>query len=51
MNSLDRTWYPKFTTYWGDGNGRDHYITFNNGSFNALRDYHAPTKHGFSLSP
>jgi hypothetical protein len=28
---MQRTNHPKFTTYWGDGHGRDHYITFNNG--------------------
>jgi hypothetical protein len=39
MSSLNRTYHPKWATYWGDGNGRDHYITFNNGGLNEQRMY------------
>lgn len=38
-STLGRTFNPKFTTYGGDGNGRDGYIIFNNGGLNELRDY------------
>ena len=30
-NALARTFYPKYTTYSGDGSGRDGYIVFGNG--------------------
>jgi hypothetical protein len=39
MSSLNRTYHPKWATYWGDGNGRDQYITFNNGGLNEQRMY------------
>lgn len=39
FSTLGRTFNPKFTTYGGDGNGRDGYIIFNNGGLNELRDY------------
>ena len=48
---IDRTYYPKYTTYTGDGAGRDHYIVFNNGGLHGLRDYRAQTKPGFNLGP
>jgi hypothetical protein len=48
---IDRTYYPKYVTYTGDGAGRDHYITFNNGSLHALRDYKGSTKNSFNLGP
>lgn len=48
---IDRTYYPKYVTYTGDGAGRDHYITFNNGGLHALRDYRGPTKNSFNLGP
>lgn len=48
--TLRRTAHPKYTTYWGDGNGKDHYITFNNGSLHGLRDYRGSQQNGFSLS-
>ena len=40
MTTLHRTDHTKFVTYWGDGNGRDHYIVFNNGGLNEQRTYH-----------
>ena len=30
-NALARTFYPKYTTYTGDGSGRDGYVVFGNG--------------------
>ena len=50
-SAIDRTYYPKYTTYTGDGAGRDHYITFNNGGLHALRDYRASQKNAFNLGP
>lgn len=44
QNNLKRTYHPKLTTYWGDGNGRDHYITFANGGFHGQRLYNKATK-------
>lgn len=44
MTTLNRTYHPKFAQYWGDGNGRDHYITFNNGGLNAQRMYGKDTR-------
>ena len=32
-SNLNRTYHPKYTTYTGDGFGRDSYITTNNGGF------------------
>lgn len=51
MSTLNRTYYPKYTTYTGDGNGRDHYIVFNNGGLHALRDYRGSPYDGFDLGP
>jgi len=39
MDSLKRTFDPKFVTYQGDGSGRDSYIVFANGGLNDLRVY------------
>lgn len=50
-SSLSRTYYPKFTTYWGDGAGRDHYIVFNDGGLQPQRDYRGPQYNGFNLGP
>ena len=36
---IDRTYHPKYTTYWGDGSGRDGYAVFANGGLHELRDY------------
>lgn len=44
MTSLNRTYHPKHVTYWGDGNGRDHYITFNNGGLTEQRAYGKDTR-------
>ena len=49
LNSINRTYHPKFTTYTGDGAGRDHYIVFNNGGLNELRDYRGSQYNGFNL--
>ena len=38
-NQINRTDYTKYTTYWGDGYGRDSYIVTGNGG---LRGYMAP---------
>lgn len=51
-SSLNRTNYPKYTTYWGDGNGRDQYVVFNNGGLHDLRDFKGPQgTNGFNLGP
>jgi hypothetical protein len=39
LSGINRTYYPKFTTYTGDGAGRDQYVVFNNGGFNSQRCY------------
>ena len=39
MNNLWRTENIKYTTYFGDGKGRDQYITFCNGGLNELRTF------------
>lgn len=51
LNTLNRTNHPKYTTYWGDGSGRDSYTIMNNGSLHALRDYRGSQYDGFKLSP
>lgn len=51
MSGINRTYNPKWVTYWGDGQGRDGYIVFNNGGLNQLRDYKGPQYNGFNLSP
>lgn len=48
---INRTYHPKYTTFYGDGNGRDHYVIFNNGGLHGLRDFRAHQKHGFNLGP
>lgn len=50
MSGLNRTYNPKWVTYWGDGNGRDQYIVFNNGGLNELRDYKGPQYNGWSAA-
>jgi hypothetical protein len=47
MSSLNRTDHQKWVTYWGDGNGRDHYIVFNNGGLNEQRMYGSDKKNGW----
>ena len=49
--ALCRTFYPKYTTYSGDGSGRDGYIVFGNGGMHGLREYNGATKQGFTTSP
>ena len=49
--ALSRTWYPKYTTYTGDGSGRDGYIVFGNGGLTGLRTYGCSVKQGFTTSP
>lgn len=48
---LNRTWYPKYCTYFGDGSGRDGYVVFGNGGQHDLRKYTGPMKEGFTTSP
>jgi len=48
---LDRTDNQKWTTYTGDGNGRDGYIVFGNGGLNELRYYEGSKPVGFRQSP
>ena len=48
---IHRTFHPKYTIYTGDGNGRDHYILFNNGGLSQLRDYRGSMCSSFNLSP
>ena len=48
---IHRTFHPKYATYTGDGNGRDHYILFNNGGLSQLRDYRGSMRSSFNLSP
>ena len=50
-NALARTFYPKYTTYTGDGSGRDGYVVFGNGGQHDLRVYHGSKKEGFNASP
>ena len=50
-SSIGGTFKTTWTTYYGDGHGRDHYITFNNGGLSTLRDYPAPQHNGFNLGP
>ena len=51
MSSINRTYDPKWVTYWGDGQGRDGYIVFSNGGLNELRDYKGPSYNGWKSSP
>jgi len=37
---LQRTFYPKHTTYWGDGSGRDNHVLQMNGGLNRLEKKH-----------
>ena len=36
LASLQRTFYPKHTTYWGDGTGRDQQTIMNNGGLTPI---------------
>ena len=52
VSTINRTYHPKYTTYTGDGCGRDGYIVFGNGGLHALRDYKGPQPaSGFKLGP
>ena len=47
-SSINRTSYPKYVTYTGDGSGRDGYVTFANGGLHELRNYQgSQPKSGF----
>ena len=35
--SMQRTFYPKYTTYWGDGTGRDNQILEFNGGLTGVQ--------------
>ena len=37
--NINRTENIKYTTYWGDGSGRDGHIVFANGGLHDLRNY------------
>ena len=37
--TINRTEHIKYTTYWGDGSGRDNHIVLGNGGLHDLRDY------------
>ena len=50
-NAMNRTFNPKYTTYTGDGSGRDGYVVFANGGLHALRSYNGPKKETFTTSP
>jgi len=46
--SINRTYNPKYTTYTGDGSGRDGYVVFANGGLHGLRDYQgSKPRHSF----
>lgn len=36
LAALQRTFYPKHTSYFGDGTGRDMQVILNNGSLNHI---------------
>jgi hypothetical protein len=36
---FNRTFHPKYTTFGGDGSGRNNYIFFDNGGLHNLRVY------------
>jgi len=44
MSTLNRTYHPKYTTYTGDGSGRDGYVVFGNGGLHDLRVYNGSVK-------
>jgi len=50
MSGINRTYDPKWVTYWGDGHGRDGYIVFSNGGLNELRDYKGPSYNGWKTA-
>ena len=46
--TINRTYHPKYVTYWGDGSGRDGHAVFANGGLHGMRDYRGPSpKPGF----
>ena len=47
----ERTYDPKYVTYYGDGNGRDQYIIFGNGGLHKQRDFKLAPNNGFNLGP
>jgi hypothetical protein len=50
--NLRRTENIKYTTYTGDGHGRDGYIVFCNGGLHEMRKYNGPnTNKAFKLNP
>ena len=49
--ALARTFYPKYTTYTGDGSGRDGYIVYGNGGLHDLRHFNGSKREGFTTSP
>ena len=50
MSGLNRTFHPKFSTYWGDGTGRDSYVVMSNGGFNETRNYNGQQPNGWRTS-
>ena len=51
VSPIDRTFYPKYVTYTGDGSGRDGYVVFTNGGLHGTRDYRGPQrKPGFDVN-
>ncbi len=50
METLKRTYDPKYTTYQGDGTGRDGYIVFANGGLNDVRNYNGSKPNNWQSS-
>jgi hypothetical protein len=60
--SMQRTHYPKYVSYYGNGTGRDHQVIMNNGGLTSvnkvglgntgvhIRQYHGPASHSRSAS-
>ncbi len=46
LASLQRTFYPKHISYFGDGSGRDLQVTLNNGSLNGVDKIGMQGHHG-----
>ncbi len=46
-SSIDRTYHPKYVTYYGDGFGRDGYVVFTNGGLEQTRTYKGASKPSF----
>ena len=49
LASLQRTFYPKHTTYYGNGTGRDLQVIYNNGSLDKVERAGFQTNHGVQL--